>query len=131
MSLQLSLDKWLPVKEIPTVDIRLATKEEVEREAKRLSDVAVALGCKTQAFYIRKEHIVVLTPYLKEEKFDRIVSVIDHEMLHHVLTTFVSGAVSHRMDNLIENKIRRVGLGNCFSIETWGKLDLERLNRCN
>ena len=120
-----TLVKWLLKKEIPVVDMRLATEQEVEREAKMLSNAASFLGAKTEAFYIREKNTVVLTPNLKTENFGRIISIIDHEMLHHVLTTFISGKVSHQMDNLIDSAIEQVGLGNLFTIRFYGKLDLE------
>jgi len=122
-----TLDKWLPLsKECPAVDFRLATHEEAERLDKSLlSKLAVFLGAKTAAYYTHADHTGRLTPALGTETFNEIVSAINHEMLHHILTTFIDGKTSHKMDNLIECDDRRE-VGKAGSVLTFrNKLDLE------
>jgi predicted SprT family Zn-dependent metalloprotease len=113
-----TLDRWLQVKEIPDINMRFATKQEIEK-----------IGSQTLAFYIRAQNTVVLTPNLRKEKFDKIVSVINHEILHHILTTFVSGKASRQMDCLVHVSIKQVGPGNRFSVRFCNMLDLERFKK--
>jgi len=122
-----TLDKWLASsKECPAVDFRLATHEDAERADKSLlSKLAVFLGAKIAAYYTHADHTVRLTPTLGTETFNEIVSAINHEMLHHIITTFIDGKTSHKMDNLIECDDRREAGKAGFVLTFRNKLDLE------